>query len=328
MEAATQTKDTENVTNLPVKRNEILVVNDPIAVLDTARFDHMMRIARAMAASTLIPTGLCTEKNQMLPVAQIAANCFLVVNQAVRWGMDPFAVAQCVSVIHGKLCYEGKLIAAVLNAKLGYDLEYEISGADDAMKIVVTAAKDGKVIVDSHGQPRKIEGVVAEWRTRGDGSPWEAPGGKPRMLRYRGAREWARVYSPALMLGVYSDDELADMSEDARANRAKDITPSRIIRGVDPDAPVPRPAPQPVEQPKTEEPPQPQQSSAPQGPDPDAPVEKPLFDTLVEEIKNIAADEVVTWGIKNSERLVTLTAQQRLAILDELNKRGKALNRA
>jgi hypothetical protein len=50
---------------------------------------------------------------------QIMANCFLVVNQAVRWNMDPFAVAQCVSVVHGKLCYEGKLIAAIIEAKLG-----------------------------------------------------------------------------------------------------------------------------------------------------------------------------------------------------------------
>ena len=38
--------------------------------------------------------------------------------------MDPFAVAQCCSVVHGKLVYEGKLVAAVLDAKLGVRLTY------------------------------------------------------------------------------------------------------------------------------------------------------------------------------------------------------------
>src|SRR6185437_11744430 len=112
----------QTVAHLPVVRKdkEVRIVSDPIPVLDTARFEHMQRIATVMAASNLIPDSLCMtgekDNKALLPQAQVIANCFLVVNQAVRWGMDPFAVAQCVSVVHGKLCYEGKLIAAIIEA--------------------------------------------------------------------------------------------------------------------------------------------------------------------------------------------------------------------
>lgn len=254
--------DTATVAQLPVPANEqqqpvplrrpqeIRVVTDPIPVLDTGRFEHMQRVATVMAGCSMIPDALCKAKDDegnlvWLPEKQIMANCFMVVNQSVRWGMDPFAVAQCVSRVHGKLCYEGKLIAAVINAKLGFDLEYEFEGEGDKMKVTVTAAtKDGKPIVDSKGNPKAIEGTVAEWQTTGKGSPWSAPGGKRRMLRYRGAREWCRVYSPALMLGVYSDDEMEAMYDyEDRRSRMRDVTPAQDVPALPHKAPPPPPPP-------------------------------------------------------------------------------------
>lgn len=227
-----------NVPAIQTRRPpEIRVVNDPIAVLDTARFEQMQRIASVMAHSSLIPESLYIFKNEHgeaenLPIERVTANCFLVVNQAVRWNSDPFAVAQCVSVVHGKLCYEGKLLAAVLEGKLGIDLEYEITGAGESMKVVVSGAVNGKVITNSKGTPKTVEGTVAEWKTTGKGSPWLSPGGYVRMLRYRGAREWSRVYSPGMMLGVYSDDELEDMNTSQRAAAA------RVVRDEPPTPPT------------------------------------------------------------------------------------------
>lgn len=220
------------VPPLQSTRREIAQVIDPIPILDTARFEHMQRIATVMAHSNLIPDTLCFEKNDQnqkvaLPIEMVTANCFLVVNQAVRWNMDPFAVAQCVSVVHGKLCHEGKLIAAVLQGKLGVELEYEFSGEGDAMKVVVTGTIDGLPVLDSQGQPKTVEGTVGEWKTEGRGSPWAARGGHRRMLRYRGAREWGRIHAPGLMLGVYGDDELADLADEARARRATPVTSGR-----------------------------------------------------------------------------------------------------
>jgi hypothetical protein len=80
---------TETVVNLPAvapARREIQNVVDPFPVLDTARFEHMQRIAAVMARSTMIPETLRAigprDKRVDLPYEQVLSNCFLVVNQA------------------------------------------------------------------------------------------------------------------------------------------------------------------------------------------------------------------------------------------------------
>ena len=77
---------------------------------DPGRFEQMQRLANMMSHSTLVPDHL-----RKGPREEAIANCFLVVNQAMRWGMDPFAVGQATSVISGKLVYEGKLVAAAVS---------------------------------------------------------------------------------------------------------------------------------------------------------------------------------------------------------------------
>lgn len=199
------------------------VVEDVVPILDTARFEHMQRIATIMANASLIPDSLRTFKDEdgkIVPLAfeHIMANCFLVVNQATKWNMDPFGVAQCVSVVKGKLCYEGKLVAAVLDAKLGIELTFTYNDkAGDALGVVVSGTINGVT--------KTVEGTVGGWKTSGTNSPWGAVANHKRQLAYRGSREWARLHKPALMLGAYTDDELADLQDASRANRARDVSP-------------------------------------------------------------------------------------------------------
>lgn len=222
-------------TQLPAvatPRREIRVVTDGEPILDTARFEHMQRIATVMAKCGLVPATLKTED----PETAIA-NCFLVVNQSVRWGMDPFAVAQCASVIHGKLCYEGKLVAAVMQ-KNGVNLSFKLNDkAGDAMGVTVTGTLPGET------EPRIVTGTVAAWKTNNE--QWKKD--PATMLCYRGARQWSRIHNPAPMLGVYTPDELEDLGEDARARRARDVT----VRDDGPPPPAPVAAivhtPQPAE---------------------------------------------------------------------------------
>lgn len=221
------------------KQRQIIEVVDAVPLLDTSKFEHMQRIATGMARSTLIPDSLREEgtkdKKQELPFERVAANCFLIVNQAVRWGLDPFSVAQAVSVVHGKLCYEGKLVAAVIQAKLGFNLHHHFVGEGDAMRVylsdrpltdeIVATLKPGIRRPDM----RLFDGSVSEWKTTGTGTPW-TPKNFVRMLIYRGTRDWCRIYEPALMLGVYTPDEMLDMSENARAVRAKEVSTPSIMQ--------------------------------------------------------------------------------------------------
>ena len=227
----------------PTAVRERIEVIDAVPLLDTSRFEHMQRVATVMARSTLMPESLYMEgkanDKKLLPYDTIMSNCFLVVNQAVRWGLDPFAVAQCVSVVHGKLCYEGKLVAAVLQAKLGMNLHHHITGSGDDTRVYMSDRPFNEEVTvgDSTGplvsllKPgiripgvRLFDGSVAEWKTTGNNSPW-SPKNFPRMLIYRGTRDWCRIYEPATMLGVYTDDEMVDMEDTTRSRAARDITP-------------------------------------------------------------------------------------------------------
>ena len=102
-----------NISTKPEPRKMLVVHDDgPAAYLfDTARFEHLFRIAGAMANATLIPEHLWKSKSEEFSIEQVRANCFLIVNQSVRWGMDPFAVMPETYVVAGKLGFQGKLVA-------------------------------------------------------------------------------------------------------------------------------------------------------------------------------------------------------------------------
>jgi hypothetical protein len=198
------------------------------AVFDAGSFELMMRATEMLAHSTWLPDALTMQKDEhgnatRLPDAAIRSNCFLVVELARRWSASPIAVAQCIALVHGKICVEGKLVHAVLEAQLGTRLAYAFDERQgEQLGVVVSGRLPGE------REPRTVEGTVAAWRTSGKGSPWMVAANWKRQLRYRGAREWARAHAPAVLLGIYTADELDD-------GETRDITP----RGAGPALPAP-----------------------------------------------------------------------------------------
>jgi hypothetical protein len=157
-----------------------------------------MNLADIMAKANLLPDHLRGKPG----------DCLLVIMQAQRWGMDPVSVAQCTSVVRGKLCYEGKLVAAALYATGSVEgrIKYTYSGAGRNRKVVVSAVPRGE------NEAVSVEGTVDQWAT--DNKNWTA--NPDDMLAYRGARQWARRHAPEALLGVYTPDELDD-TEPTRA---------------------------------------------------------------------------------------------------------------
>jgi hypothetical protein len=153
-------------------------------------FEGIEKLAGVMAKMGTMPAHLAGKP----------ADCFRIVVQAAKWRMDPFAVAECTSLVHGRMCFEGKLIAAVLQSMGAIDgrLSYEISGKGQGASIVVTGTPKG-------GKAQVLRGSVAEWATKHNGSPWATQ--PETMLVYRGTRQWARLYVPEALLGVYTPDE-------------------------------------------------------------------------------------------------------------------------
>lgn len=183
-------------------------------ILLPANMTQAIELANMIAKSELVPTQL----------RQKPADCLLVIEQSMRWGMSPFAVAQCTSVIHGKLMYEGKLVAAVVNANgnLQERLSYVYSGEGDNRKIVVTGHMRGEK------EPRTIEAVLKDVKTSNE--QWKKQ--PDQQLMYSGVRTWARRHTPELMLGVMSPDEDFETID---VTPATAITPQAQVAPVNPD---------------------------------------------------------------------------------------------
>ncbi|MEJ0096196.1 MAG: hypothetical protein WDN46_23110 [Methylocella sp.] len=306
------------MTSVQRIERQALQVIDPVPTLDTARFEHMQRIAMVMAESNLIPDSLCkitegegnNKKTSLLPLRTVVSNCFLVVNQAVRWGFDPFAVAQCVSVVKGKLCYEGKLIAAVIESKLKIRLKFDWDdAAGDNLGITVSGQ------FPDEDEPRTVQGTVGQWKTDHSGSPWRKASQARIQLAYRGTREWGRLHAPSIMLGVYTIDEMdyldgpthssAPRIESVRVEPARREPPPPPPPAISVDAPV-------------------EAKSGPTPPEPPAPAaDLPAHDPETGEIAETAEPDVVSEADLAVEMIDSFETAQTLESLLDLADEAK-----
>lgn len=191
-----------------VTKREYAQVASHVPVFDTNKFEHICRVAQAIAAAPMLPEHLKAPTER-----ETVGNCVLIVSKALAWNMDPFDVAMATAVVHGKLCYEGKLIAAMLEGNHGVRLHYKWNDkTGDAFGIEVSGTRPGDT------EPVSIEGTVGDWKTftkpkaNSNAAPrvqkqWEGVNAR-RQLAYRGAREWARIYMPSAIIGIYAIDEV------------------------------------------------------------------------------------------------------------------------
>lgn len=217
----------------PRPERQIQRVENLQPMLDSGRFEHFQRASSALMHSTLLNPSVRGDSPQAC-----FSNLMLVFDLSDRWKLPALSIAQCISIVHGKVVYEGKLIAAMLTASLGVRLHYHYTGerGTDGYRIFV-ADRDwadlseedlAQVAPDRYPRGwRVIDGSVADWKTFGkDGrtvNPAWTGAAQRNQLSYRGSREWTRLFEPAQLLGVYGDDELDDMQ--IRMERARDVTP-------------------------------------------------------------------------------------------------------
>lgn len=183
-------------------------MNEATSVLVPTTMTGAMELARMMATARLVPSAL-----QGQP-----ADCLLVIEQAMRWQMSPFAAAQECSVIQGKLMYSGKLVAAVVNARgnLAKRLSFDYSGSGEDRTILVSGTLHGET------EPRTVDVTLKSAKTAN--RVWQTQ--PDQQLMYHGVRVWARRHTPELMLGVYSPEEFDDTPSISR--RAAVTAPKQI----------------------------------------------------------------------------------------------------
>ena len=170
--------------------------------------DRFERIASVMASSKFaVPKHL--QGN--------TGDCLAIIMQSAQWQMDPFAVAQKTHQINGVLGYEAQLVNAVITnrAPITGRLNFEwygdwakINGKEDKSwdkGIKVWATLKGET------SPREIDISMGQVGSVRNSPLWASD---PRQqLAYLAIKRWSRLYTPDVILGVYTPDEIAEREE-------------------------------------------------------------------------------------------------------------------
>jgi hypothetical protein len=166
--------------------------------------------------------------------------CLAMTMQSLRWGMDPFAVANKAYMVKNKagdeqIAFEAQLIHAVVNerAPLQRRLRAEYSGEGPTRRCKIIGFLKGEDLPFEYESPEIGKIGVKN-------SPlWTAD--PDQQLFYYSTRAWARKIVPEILLGVYTDDEIVAQERYYDPNRAIDVTPARPTRGDKPTEVEPDP---------------------------------------------------------------------------------------
>lgn len=190
------------VANLPNPESSTTAL-----VLDSQAFDKIMAVAEVMAnGRSTLPKHL-----QGSP-----ADCMAIIIQSMQWKMNPFVVAQKTHLVNGALGYEAQLVNAVVCASgsIKGRFHYEYRGEGNSLECRVGAVIAGEDDI-TWNEFLKVSDITTKnsplWKTN------------PRQqMGYLQVKNWTRAFTPGALLGIYTDDELADSPP-----RERDITPRK-----------------------------------------------------------------------------------------------------
>lgn len=169
-------------------------IGNPSAFLfDSQRMNSLMAFAEMVSKAVVtVPKHLHGKP----------ADCLAITLQAMRWRMDPYVVASKTHVVNGNLGYEAQLVIAVLknSGAVKGRPHYEYRGEGTSLECRAGFVPAGEEAI-----------VWTEWlsisRITVQNSPlWKS--NPKQQFGYLQARNWARLYAPDALLGVYTEDEL------------------------------------------------------------------------------------------------------------------------
>lgn len=193
------------------------VASPPTAMQWPVNAIERMALCRELSTARLVPPAF-----QKSP-----ADIFLVMNTLERLGLDFFlTIGECF-VAQGKVGFQGKVAAAMLNSsgRLAEKLSYAYAGEGDDRTITVRARIHGET------EARTVEVRLGDARTTN--AQWTKQ--PDQQLGYSGARRWGRLHLPEVMLGMQFADEVRDMVD---VTPAPHVGPTMTMSDLPKAAPV------------------------------------------------------------------------------------------
>lgn len=152
-------------------------------------------------------------KTDMIPAAYRGkpGNCFIAIDMAARMNVSPLLVMGMLNIVQGNAGWNGQgCIALINNCGRFTPIKFEEELKPDGYFSCIAYATDkasGEVL-----RSTKVDRTLAQacgWLDK-NGSYWKKM--PQQMARYRAAAFFARAYCPDALMGLYTDDELRDIS--------------------------------------------------------------------------------------------------------------------
>ena len=171
------------------------------AYADEKSFELAQRIAKALAASDLVPV---TYKGKV-------ENVMIALEMANRVKASPIMVMQNLNVIQGKPSWSSSFIISVINSCGKFSpLRFVLEGSGETLTCYA-------ITKDIDGNECKSPTVTMQmaqnegWLTK-PGSKWKTM--PELMIRYRAAAFFGRLYCPELLMGMQTTEEIIDVGAD------------------------------------------------------------------------------------------------------------------
>lgn len=199
-----------NVEQLPMASDQI---HAPVALGSQQVADIMLNTELLAQAMTMAEHMAGAKVTVPKHLQGNVGDCYAITLQALQWRMNPFVVAQKTHLVNGTLGYEAQLVNAVVGASgaIKGNFHYEYQGDGESLECRVGAVLRGRDEV-TWGEWLKISGVTTRnsplWKTN-----------PKQQMGYLQVKNWARLYAPGAILGIYTPDELQDYAH------PRDVTP-------------------------------------------------------------------------------------------------------
>lgn len=170
---------------------------------DQNAFARVMQMADMFSRATVVP-----KEYQGNP-----GNCMIAIEMAARISMSPMMVMQNLYIVNGRPSWSSQWIIAMINnsGRFISELQFDFGkdAADDGLSCIAWAVDNSGHRVDG---PKITMKMAREegWLSK-NGSKWKT---MPEvMIRYRAASFFGRLNCPDLVMGLYTKDEVIEMSD-------------------------------------------------------------------------------------------------------------------
>lgn len=195
------------------KNNEMVVSEQRQGAVSTVKTGGLNVFSDAQNFETALRMADCLSKSTVVPrdYQGNTGNCMIAIEMASRINTSPMMVMQNLYIVNGRPAWSSQWIIAMINSSRRYktELQFEFGNAKEDGGLSCQAwAEDyaGHKVV---GPKITMNMANDEGWTQKNGSKWKT---MPQvMIQYRAASFFGRMNCPDMIMGIYSQEEVADM---------------------------------------------------------------------------------------------------------------------